>query len=130
MPEPEFTLTKTELSEVHADDDADVADKTAMTAERDTSLNWRPKRETPVDAVTDVTNGSVDLMETESKEIKKETDEDRLPTVKICVEIRDSQDPTLLEILDSEIQTDPAFDVDPNRTCGVAGATFDATSDI
>ena len=57
-----------------------------MTAESDKSLNWRPKSETPVDAVTDVTNGTVDRMETESKEMKKVTDETRCTTVKICIE--------------------------------------------
>lgn len=86
FPEPEATLTKTELSEIHADDDVDVADKTIVTAESEESLNWRPYRETPVDAVTDVINGTADFRETKSNEIKKEIDEARFSTVKICVE--------------------------------------------
>jgi hypothetical protein len=83
FPEPEFTFVKIELSEIHEDDDEDEPDRTIITAENDKSQNCRPNTETLVDAVTVDITGNADVIETESKDIKKETDDARVATVKI-----------------------------------------------
>jgi hypothetical protein len=89
FPVPELTLERTELSDIHRDENKDEWDNTTITAESDKSQNWWPIIEILFDAVTDVINGSADRTKTESKEIKNETDDERLATVKICIETRD-----------------------------------------
>ncbi len=116
FPEPELTFKKTELSEIHAEVVEDEPDNAIMTAESDKSQNWRPKTVMLVDAVKGVFNGNKDVTETESKEIKKESDDVSFVTVRICVETRELQDGILLMMHESEIHKEPEFEVNPKRT--------------
>ena len=116
FPEPELTFKKTELSEIHAEVVEDEPDNAIMTAESDKSQNWRPKTVMLVDAVKGVFNGNKDVTETESKEIKKESDDVSFATVRICVKTRELQDGILLMMHESEIHKEPEFEVNPKRT--------------